>query len=534
MDDRGILDRRILGRWRKLAKRDEKRAFYFDHILPRITELLKMQIGTKVADGSIPRYTTLALVVGHDANPALIIANAIIPQRLFAGYTSRNEAQLRKRFLPNLDPSIPRDGIRLIELDNMGHEENYRKLLSVLGSIEDPSSTLCDVTGGKKILSAQMGIAAHERGMDISYIDAEGHEEHSAVPEPGRESLFIHSASNRRVTEIPLLEENRLVINFVSRSNIILYNLNIGNEFHRYEKANLSESGIEEVRRGMAVEYMKIERNIMDGKPCSPELGAIASIARSMLMEVTMDARLKDAARHGIRISVDPTLSGIPWETVLHVLHGIHFPIRRSFNRDFDSYAAAIPDEKHGVLIVIGSGEGIPGFDENEAQLKQFVVAGKLRGEFIRAENKGHLQMELGRRRYNAIVYLGHSVFDSTPGGTGWVCRNGEIFCCDSLAALAHTPPDLVISSSCRSAAAEPFSGHSFAYHAVKAGVRSFIGTNWQLEYEKSYLFLTRMLDSLVVKGHTPFLSFTKALEALAKRYGQDDISQHNYVYYGE
>ncbi len=140
--------------------------------------------------GLIPRYDRLALALGHNPIPSLIVANALSPRELVLFHPPRHGKLLREKVLPALDAPIPRDGIRTIELSSADHDANYAVIREEL-AVPRGGYTLFDITGGKKILSVQLGLIARELGLDLCYIDSESYIAGSDFPEPGSESIYI-------------------------------------------------------------------------------------------------------------------------------------------------------------------------------------------------------------------------------------------------------------------------------------------------------------------------------------------------------
>ncbi len=528
------IDPKVVERWRRAKGRREKFRIYYDEIRPSLSGALRRQLHLKRERGEVGDYDTLVLVVGHDAVPGLILANALRPRRLVVAYTERNAGQVQDLFLPGLDSMVrEKVVIEFLELGSNSHDDNYHKITSMLGDLAGKGTVLCDVTGGKKMTSAHLGIAAERFGFDISYIDATEYVENSAVPEPGREVLYIHSPGRRGVVEIEPWPGRNLQVNYSRKSGEMLYTYSRGGEYFKFEKGGFTGSLLEETSLGIETEYRKIDDAVMTSRTCARELDELATLLRTMMIPAGLDRMLRESPGESLGVIIDPELAGIPWEPVLVREYGAALPVTRVLNRDFDRFGLVKNDERHGILALLGSGEGIEGYGGAVAGLRDFLERAKIETRVVEATDPGLVRRELGRRRYNAVVYFGHSVFYDDAASTGWKCANGEIFGCENLDVLLHNPPDIVISSSCHSARSVPFARHSMAYHALMAGVKSYVGTRWFLEIERSTLFLSHLLRAMLVKGKPPRESFGTALAALEKKYGPDDSSLYNYVYYG-
>ncbi|HSV96931.1 MAG TPA: CHAT domain-containing protein [Spirochaetota bacterium] len=518
----------------KAAKRKERFRLYFDEVRPRITEILREQAGERARSGLIPRYGRLALTLGHNPIPSLIVANAFAPPKLVLFHPPRHGKLLRERVLPALDGSIPRGGIETIELSSADHDANYAAIRGALASRPFDGHTLCDITGGKKILSMQLGLIARELGFDLCYIDSESYIPNSDIPEPGSESLYIHSADRDGLTSIRMESAPRLTVSLVPATGAAVFNFDADGTPYKFTLSDLSDSVVETVRAEIDAIYARINANVLRGEDSQRELDDLAGLVRSMLMPQGLDERIRGAAG-GLRLHLDTELAGIPWEVAFNRLYGTPIPLQRMFNRTID-YRRLEPttQKKEGALVILGSAEGIPLFGEIADWLGAYSLRSPVKIRTAVAESRGALQKELGTRRYDAVLYFGHSEYGPSEEETGWRCVNGEIFHCGSLRCIENTPPDLIISNSCHSARSMPFAAHSFACSAMRAGVRTYIGTRWLLEFERSRAFLEAVTDAMLVPRVSPARAFARALAALAERFGGRDIALYNYVYYGK
>ena len=151
------------------------------------------------------------------------------------------------------------------------------------------------------------------------------------------------------------------------------------------------------------------------------------------------------------------------------------------------------------------------------------------------AANREQLRLFLAENPYfRVIAYIGHAQFDGTSAGSGWVCRDGSVFGVEALSVLTQHPPEIIISSACESARGTLFSRCSFAYAALRAGCRTYIGTNWLLEVERSTTFLSEMMKGMIETGLSTEESYRAALRSLTKKFGNNDVSLYNYIYYGK
>lgn len=527
------IGRDVIRQWRAKQGRDAQYRFYFSEIRPLITDLLRKRVKMMEGSGSIPRYRNLALILGHDVNPALITANAFMPQRLLVFHTDRNRSLLERRFLPSLDPGIPADQITRLELDYTDHDRNTLMMQSALSECAATGATICDITGGKKILSVLLGTAAGSLGIDISYIDSDAYVEGTGTPEPGRESLYIRSAAEGRTTEIRPSARDRLTLNYSPASHEITCNLDTSSGPAKFVIRGLSDSSVDELRKEISLLSERINCAIMSGCTDNRDLDAMENLVFSLMADSGLDRRLSQEGGSDMLLITDPELAGVPWELVLHRRYSIPLPVFRMFNRDFEYRQAKPQGGEREAMVIFGNSEGLPGFVRLRDDLRHAAAKAGVRARFIDAESLGRLQVELLRGGVDTIIYCGHSSEKSHGEASGWLCQNGEEFTRDSLSLLRGDPPEMIISNACMSARSRPFEGESFACASMDAGVRTFIGTRWLLEFERSAVFLSEIIRCSAAGGPGPSGAFSRAIGLLSEIYGEDDLSLYNYVYYG-
>lgn len=527
------IDIRLVNRWKNMADPGKKENLYFSKIRPAVTSGLRDQILCGISNGTLANYERLILVVGNDANPALIIAGALQPKRIIAVYTEKNRGQLEERFLPELKKQNPGCIVELLEIDYSNHDENYRLFLKAFKVFSKKGSTVCDITGGKKITSGHLALVSRKLSFDMCYLDATGYIRNSAIPEPGNESLYIHKNNDDGLYEFTARDERVLFINSVNKSAYILYNLGYKGVFFNFNRLKISRSILKTLRENLEAEYRRIDHNIKLSLPCEDNIREISVIIRSMLIEPSLDRMLLEAGSGKLRLVVAPELSGIPWDSVFAEAYGVPLPVHIRINRS-TMQPAPLASVKNGILLLFGSGEGVSDFDLIKKQTLAWLDKGGLKYYVAECLDRGKVQREISRRRYNIIIYFGHSDFDSKPEKTGWVCQNGELFPCTDFNVMRNVPPDIIISNSCHSARSVPFASHSIANYAIEAGAASFIGTRWFLEPGRSSAFLSGILKKLAQDEdfYDSWGCFIAGINSLKEKYGSGDISIHNYVYF--
>ncbi|MGQ9842573.1 MAG: hypothetical protein ACUVRK_03320 [Spirochaetota bacterium] len=519
--------------WNLLVNKDEKFNYYLHTIRPKITQILKHKIKQKQDNEEISMYETLICILGYDPNPALILVGALQPKTLVLFYSKQNEPVLHTHFLPTINRENPSIIVIPIELPYTNHLQTMKIIQSGLQQYKNKKA-LCDITSGKKIQSYLMGLIANDYNLDISYIDSDTYMPNSPIPVPGSETLYIHKAKSHTITEVQLKKIPILAINYIISPPTVMFNLDCDESPYQFINTELSSTSIDTLKTEIEKLACIINNNIQKQLPYTALVHEMASIINSMLIVPELSSMLHKFS-HSI-VYVDPYLAGIPWELVLNVLYSIHLPIPRVL---FKSDSAQNNYNKHtsnreGILFIIGSYYGIDNFYTTITNMIQSTVCKKAKMAVIEATTKGTLQKELGKRQYEIIIYYGHSQFDTDADKTGWLCYNNEVFSCKNFSILKHNPPDILISNSCQSAYCSPFSTHSMAFNALNAGVGTYIGTHFAIEFDKSITFINTFINLYHKSTMTAFEAFSHTLEILSQHYGYDDISLFNYVYYGK
>jgi len=442
--------------------------------------------------------------------------------------------------MPQLETCCENAIMELVQLDRTGHNDNLSIMKEVMGRYHrDASPLLCDITGGKKIMSTQLGIIAHGMGVDLGYIDSRAGYMGSGVPEPGKEVLFIQKP-DELVTEIEATPVNKLRIGYHRQEGRISYELDLHNDSRRLGEISLNRQERENLSRRLDQLNLQINATLeRDGEEFTGIFERVSNLVCTMLLTRELDLRLERGDIGNLNLVMDEELTPFPWEAVLSDRYGLPLPMARIPQKDMDFADDCTPgDDTHErVLLVSGSGEGIEGFNGHVNTLKAGLVPTGGRHHFtsLTAESSHQLKFFLGEsRKFSTIIYYGHASYGDSPESTGWICGDGSIFSVEDCSIFYNRPPRMVISNACQSARGELFSRNSFAYALLKAGTQTYIGTNWLLEFQRSSVFMKRFLDDLVGKKKTPFQAFTSAHRALAKKFGEDDISLYNYVYYGK
>ena len=512
---------------------------YREEIVPLVAESLHGQVARMQQEGRCEEYRGLVTILSHNPDPTILMVRAIMPRHLVIMYTPDKE-KLMAQVMPQLEKCCNNAHIELVQLDRTGHDDNLSIMKEVmLRYHRERAPLLCDITGGKKIMSTQLGIIAHGMGVDLGYIDSRAGYMGSGVPEPGKEVLFIQKP-DQLVTRIEATPVNKLRLGYQHREGRISYELDLHNDSRRLGEVTLGMQERETLGQRLGQLNREINATLeKDGKDFPGILDRVTNLVCSMLLTRQLDQRLEKGDTGSLNLVMDEELTAFPWEAVLASRYGLPLPMARIPQKDMDFADNLVPGDDMGerLLLVSGSGEGINGFSQQVNTLKVGLAPAREGVHFtsVTAENSHQLKLYLGESNpFSTIIYYGHAAYGDSPESTGWICEDGSIFSVADCSIFYNRPPRMVISNACQSARGELFSRNSFAYALLKAGTQTFIGTNWLLEFQRSSVFMKRFLDELVGKKKAPFQAFTSAHRALGRKFGGDDISLYNYVYYGK
>ncbi|MFC1670798.1 CHAT domain-containing protein [Spirochaetota bacterium] len=531
-----MIDKKLIKKWQVEKSQKDRHKFYEENIMPEIISILEEQVLEGEKDKKIEKYKNLILILTHNANPSIILASALKPEFVTVIYTPDKENLITKKVDPHLKKVFHEDGIEYIELDRMSHENNFKIMeKTVKKNKKKYKKVLCDITGGKKIISTQLGIIAHNLKLDLCYLDAPRYIE-SSVPFPGEEILYIQNSSSNDITEIKYSPHNSLKIGFsFAKEATIFYDLIMKNESLNFRTKTIKDSEVKSFAEKMNEKCTIVNSNIENEKmDFEKDLLRISNLIRPLLIPNNLHQKLGKMNDEEIRLILDEEVTGIPWEIYLSKTYNISLPILRIPHKNEEFVDSENTDKREGVLLIRGSGSEIPNFDSYINSM-QIACSTFSPFKFLEARNRDELKMHLAENStYRIILYFGHAEFDENSEKTGWVCNDGSIFDISALEVLYDNAPEIIIANACQSARAIPFRKNSFAYGALKSGCDTYIGTNWFLEIERSKLFLMEMIDGLLNKEKSTEDSFRNSLNSLRKKFGDGDISIYNYVYYGK
>ncbi len=534
-----VIEKKIINEWRTIKDNGEKRKFYSDNILPVIIEVFSEGIETGKKERKIIAYSTLIIILSNDENTAKILSTSLKVKTVIVFYTKEKENRFKKNFHPYLLKYFSETSIKPILLDRINHQNNIKIINETIKNVSlEKGRTLCDITGGKKIHSVLLGIAAREFKIDICYFDSENLSD-NFMPHLGKEVLYIHRADTGSVTKIDSAIYSLLKIGYrkFDDSNEITYDIITNDESSNLGTIRFSEDDARVLSEKITENNSIINGIISDGNSnARRELVSISRIIKSILMSPPLIHRIREDNFNRFKIILDEEISGIPWEIPLSMELKVELPIIRIPNKVYglNEICGYEENEPVGILLIEGSSEGITDFKSYIDSA--FEICSRFENFFsIKAENASELKMYLTDRNcFKVIIYYGHAEYSNEKMTTGWKCIDGSFFGPDSFNVMSGRRSGIIIANACESARSAPFLKNSFPFATLLNGFSTFIGTNWLLEVERSSIFINTMLENLIKMESKPSDCFNIAMKTLAEKYGAADLSKYNIVYYGK
>ncbi len=520
----------LLKKYNEKKTKSAKFNYYFDNIRPVIIEKIKNDLQIKKNTNQVNDYKSLVIILGHNVIPSIITSLVGLAEKIYIVTDSNKFGLFKDKYYSAVVESIQPENIKLIEVSPHAHADNLNIINNLISEICSQGKVLCDITSGKKILAAQLAIAAKGFGQDICYIDANEYIDNSSIPVPGKETLFIQNSQDC-ITEIST-EKSKIIINYVPGKNEIIYNIYDGINYYIEKSGITSDTTVQEIMKLLNEFNIILNKNIITGRESTNEIDNLASSLDAVLCG-QLKKRSVLICNNDTEFVIDPQLSGIPWEIIFARKHNFKIPIFRKLNIDFDTQlSSSIIND--GVLFIEGAGENIPYYDDTIKKMKRYFSENNHKVKIITAESKGKLMLELAGKKYFMIFYYGHSVFGKNLEDSGWLCSNGEIFSASDLSIFSSNAPSIIVSNSCQSAKVQPFFKESFIYNSFRNGVRTFIGTGWLLESERAVLFMEFYMHNLLTLKKLSKESFRNSITLMKDKYPSNDILFYNYIYYGE
>ena len=299
-------------------------------------------------------------------------------------------------------------------------------------------------------------------------------------------------------------------------------------------KRTISIEALDELGREINLITGKINGRVERGDYIGLELGELEKLIVNLLFGTDLRLELEKLPWGDIDLHLNDGLLGIPWETAIRGIHGGAMAIVRHIIIDPAASRERPPAAEGDLLLLRGCGEGLPGFEETWGGIRFLLGREKLPFGYrmMDAASESRLSLHLARNTYGMIIYFGHAVFGGDTDNTGWKCMDGSVFSCAALERLRGSVPRVIISSSCESARSSLLSPASFPLSALRSGCGAYVGTQYNLEFEKSRDFLRALIMGMGRPGAGLRSIYANAIKELRHHHGVRDAAAINYVYY--
>lgn len=519
----------LVKQWTLLSK-NQKYDFYTNQILPIVAQSLHQQLSQYITSNNLKPYASLITILSHNIHPTLLAITSIRPQHCVIFYTSEKSKALKKVLDTIQSYSIKID---TVELDRINHNDNFEKIKRIIQKYNKSfPPVLCDITGGKKIISTNIGIIAHALKVDIAYIDSNEYIE-GGIPKPGSEVLYIQDPKG--IVPFEVNQINKLRIGYNAENSTISFQADIGTRSHNLGTKRIKSGEKNTISEALTNFYTLIDSSILyQNFGMYNELQKLQSTVAGFLFTKDLKDFLKKLKCTNLHLVMDEEVSSIPWELIFQK-YNISLPIIRIPNRNREFSETTATCQPKSIALIIGSGKDITNFDSFVNQLKldlsQHKEASLTTFDAYDANKLKVFFTQHSHNPFEIIIYYGHAVFGKDTTTNGLVCKDNSIFSTEDCEVF-ESPCKCMIINACQSARGNIFEKNSFAYAALKAGIDTFIGTHFFLESQRSFLFIKTFLQHVL--QNAPYLeAFNCSLQALAKEYGANDISLYNYIYYG-
>ncbi|MCB1190409.1 MAG: CHAT domain-containing protein [Leptospiraceae bacterium] len=252
--------------------------------------------------------------------------------------------------------------------------------------------------------------------------------------------------------------------------------------------------------------------------------------------------KLRQTSEKYLHFNIDQGLSDIPWE----LLHDGSCFLSDKFYIGKTVKGSGTPKdnsdhEKLKMLIVVDPTEDLE-WAQREGEelfksLKQQVSPSRLEIQFISGKQITKLKLLSMIRGKHIIHYSGHLYFSNDSMENGWLLYNNKVLKAREIKSSGFST-NLVFSNSCQSVKnpnvnLSPGIMNYFAGSFLMAGIKCFIGTNWEVvDNEKTLDFTIRFYLSLFNEG-TVGESLFIAKEYARRNYEPWDLTWANYSLHG-
>ncbi|TGK01465.1 CHAT domain-containing protein [Leptospira langatensis] len=244
-----------------------------------------------------------------------------------------------------------------------------------------------------------------------------------------------------------------------------------------------------------------------------------------------------------LHFNIDPKLGVIPWE-LLHdgtCFLSDKFFIGKTVRGEANS-AAFKEKEKLRMLIIADPTEDLEWAQKEGEQLfrvlSEKVPSSRLEIEFIGGRQVTKLKLLSLIKGKNIIHYSGHLYFSDDPLENGWLISEGKILKAREIKNSGFNT-DMVFSNSCQSNKSTTRNLNSdlmnnFAGSFLMSGIKSFIGTNWEIADNQNTIDFTIQFYTNLFADKSIGESLYLAKEHARRNYDPSDLTWTNYSLHGQ
>ncbi len=244
-----------------------------------------------------------------------------------------------------------------------------------------------------------------------------------------------------------------------------------------------------------------------------------------------------------LHFNIDPKLGVIPWE-LLHdgtCFLSDKFYIGKTVRGE--AHGGAFKEkEKLRMLIIADPTEDLEWAQKEGEQLfkvlSEKVPTSRLEIEFIGGRQVTKLKLLSLIKGKNIIHYSGHLFFSDDPLENGWLISEGRILKAREIKNSGFNT-DMVFSNSCQSNKSTTRNLNSdlmnnFAGSFLMSGIKSFIGTNWEIADNQNTIDFTIQFYSNLFADKSVGESLYLAKEQARRNYDPSDLTWTNYSLHGQ
>jgi CHAT domain-containing protein len=245
-----------------------------------------------------------------------------------------------------------------------------------------------------------------------------------------------------------------------------------------------------------------------------------------------------------LALELDEALVAIPWELMFD---GAQFLCRRlSLGRIVATRQPRRGDERRTVgtpirvLVLAADPKGdLPEVHkEGEAIIEELEKHATVKARLSSAPDRAFVLRYL--KDYDVVHFAGHADYVAAePGASGWTLADGKLTADEIVQLGGGRPmPMVVVGNACQSGHTAAWQGETtqvfgLANAFLTAGVRHYLGTQWEIADGQSALFAAELYRHLT-DGKAIGAAVRHARAAVVERAGETQLAWASYVLYGD